>query len=260
MPAMGLLDGKVGLVTGAAQGLGRAIALLAAREGSAVVLADVQDEAGEQAAVEIRAAGARALYAHADVSIAPDVEALVAQTIDAFGALDWACNNAVGGAGGFGLLHEIDDRTWDRTIAVTLSGVFYSMKYEIAAMLANGGGSIVNITSSGALKGEAMLAAYVAAKGGVDTLTKAGAAEYAQRGIRVNSVAQGGFETPAIKRYFERFQEHAAKTIGTNALRRLGQPEEVAQPVLWLASDRSSYVTGTSITCDGGVMVNSHLL
>jgi NAD(P)-dependent dehydrogenase (short-subunit alcohol dehydrogenase family) len=188
------------------------------------------------------------------------VEKLVARTVETFGVLNWACNNAVGGAGGFGLLHEIDDRTWDRTIAVTLSGVFYSMKYEIPAMLASGGGSIVNITSSGALKGEAMLAAYVAAKGGVDTLTRAGAAEYAQRGIRVNSVAPGGFETPAIKRYFEKFPEFEAKTVGTNALRRLGQPEEVAQPVLWLASDRSSYVTGTSVTCDGGVMVNSHLL
>lgn len=257
---MGLLDGKVGLVTGAAQGLGRATALLAAREGSAVVVADVQEEAGEAAAAAIREAGGEACFVRCDVSVAAEVEKLVGRAVETFGRLSWACNNAVGGAGGFGLLHEIDDRTWDRTIAITLSGVFYSMKYEIAAMLANGGGSIVNITSSGALKGEAMLAAYVAAKGGVDTLTKAGAAEYAQRGIRVNSVAPGGFETPAIKRYFERFPEHAAKTIGTNAQRRLGQPDEVAQPVLWLASDRSSYVTGTSITCDGGVMVNSHLL
>src|SRR5262249_42562163 len=118
MHRMALLDGKVGLITGAAQGLGRATAVLAAREGSAVVLADVQDEAGERAAAEIRAAGGRARYVHADVAIAADVEALVAQTVDAFGGLDWACNNAVGGAGGFGPLHEIDDRTWDRTLAV----------------------------------------------------------------------------------------------------------------------------------------------
>ncbi|MGH7338578.1 MAG: SDR family NAD(P)-dependent oxidoreductase, partial [Myxococcota bacterium] len=154
----------------------------------------------------------------------------------------------------------IDDRTWERTIAITLSGVFYSMKYEIAAMLAGGGGSIVNITSSGALKGEAMLAAYVAAKGGVETLTKAGAAEYAQRGIRVNSVAPGGFETPALARYFERFPDKKQLTIATNAQRRLGSPEEVAEPVIWLASDRSSFVTGAAIACDGGVVVNSHLI
>jgi NAD(P)-dependent dehydrogenase (short-subunit alcohol dehydrogenase family) len=257
---MGLLDGKVGLVTGAAQGLGRATALLAAREGSAVVLADVQDDEGERAAAEIRAAGGRARYVHADVSIAADVEALVAETIDAFGALDWACNNAVGGAGGFGPLHEIDDRTWDRTLAVTLSGVFYAMKYEIPAMLKNGGGSIINITTAGVVKGEAMLGAYVAAKGGVDALTRAAASEYAARGVRVNSVAPGGFETPAIARYFERFPEQKQATIATNAQRRLGRPEEVAEPVIWLASDRSGFVTGACVACDGGVMVNSHLL
>jgi NAD(P)-dependent dehydrogenase (short-subunit alcohol dehydrogenase family) len=257
---MGMLDGKVGLVTGAAQGLGRATALLAAREGSAVVLADVQDEAGEKAAAEVCAAGGRARYVHADVSVAADVEALVAQTVGAFGALDWACNNAVGGAGGFGLLHEIDDRTWDRTLAVTLSGVFYAMKYELPAMLANGGGSIVNITTAGVVKGEAMLGAYVAAKGGVDALTRAAASEYALRGIRVNSVAPGGFETPAIQRYFERFPDQKSTTIATNAQRRLGRPEEVAEPVIWLASDRSAFVTGACVACDGGVMVNSHLL
>jgi NAD(P)-dependent dehydrogenase (short-subunit alcohol dehydrogenase family) len=257
---MGLLDGKVGLVTGAAQGLGRATALLAAREGSAVVLADVQDDEGERAAAEIRAAGGRARYVHADVSIAADVEALVAETIDAFGALDWACNNAVGGAGGFGPLHEIDDRTWDRTLAVTLSGVFYAMKYEIPAMLKNGGGSIINITTAGVVKGEAMLGAYVAAKGGVDALTRAAASEYAARGVRVNSVAPGGFETPAIARYFERFPEQKQATIATNAQRRLGRPEEVAEPVIWLASDRSGFVTGACVACDGGVVVNSHLL
>jgi NAD(P)-dependent dehydrogenase (short-subunit alcohol dehydrogenase family) len=247
-------------VTGAAQGLGRATALLAAREGSAVVLADVQDAAGEQAAREILAAGGRARFVRADVSRAADVEALVAQAVDAFGALDWACNNAVGGAGGFGPLHEIDDRTWERTLAVTLSGVFYALKYEISAMLKAGGGSIVNITTAGVVKGEAMLGAYVAAKGGVDALTRAAASEYAARGIRVNSVAPGGFETPALQRYFERFPEKKQLTIATNAQRRLGRPEEVAEPVIWLASDRATFVTGACVACDGGVMVNSHLL
>lgn len=257
---MGLLEGRVGLVTGAAQGLGLATAQLATREGSAIVLCDVQDDAGEKAAAAIRTAGGRALYVHADVSVAAEVEALVARTVDAFGALDWACNNAVGGAGGFGPLHETDDRTWDRTIAVTLSGVFYAMKYEIPAMLKNGRGSIVNITTAGVVKGEAMLASYVAAKGGVDALTRAAASEYSARGIRVNSVAPGGFETPAIQRYFERFPEKKQDTIATNAMRRIGRPEEVAEPVVWLASDRSGFVTGASVACDGGVMVNSHLL
>ena len=257
---MGILEGKVGLVTGAAQGLGRATAVLAAREGSAVVIADVQEAAGEVAAKEIRAAGGRADFVRADVTVPADLEALVAHAVNAFGGLDWACNNAVGGAGGFGLLHETDDRTWDRTLAVTLSGVFYAMKYEIPAMLANGGGSIVNITTAGVVKGEAFLGAYVAAKGGVDALTRAAASEYGARGIRVNSVAPGGFETPALLRYFERFPDKRDQTIATNAQRRLGKPEEVAEPVVWLASDRAAFVTGACVACDGGVMVNSHLL
>src|SRR5215468_10830990 len=260
MATMGLLDDKVGLVTGAAQGLGRATSVLAAREGSAVVLADVQERAGEEAAAEIRAAGGRAAFVRADVTVPADLEALVKRTVAEFGALDWACNNAVGGAGGFGPLHEIDDRTWDRTIAVTLSGVFYAMRYEIPAMLANGGGSVVNITTAGVVKGEAMLAAYVAAKGGVDALTRAAASEYRARGIRVNSVAPGGFETPALMRYFDRFPDKREQTIATNAQRRIGKAEEVAEPVVWLASDRSAFVTGACVACDGGVVVNSHLL
>jgi NAD(P)-dependent dehydrogenase (short-subunit alcohol dehydrogenase family) len=134
------------------------------------------------------------------------------------------------------------------------------MKHEVRAMLAGGGGSIVNVTTTGVVKGEAMLAAYVAAKGGVDALTRAGASEYASRGIRVNSVAPGGFETPAIRRYFERFPDFEEKTIATNAMRRLGAPEEVAEAVVWLASERASFVTGAALACDGGVVVNSHLL
>lgn len=257
---MALLDGKIGIVTGAAQGLGRATAALAAREGARVVLADVQVEAGEAAAAAIRADGGDALFVRADVTDPEQVEALVGRATEAFGRLDWACNNAVGGAGGFGPLHEIDDRTWQRTLAVTLSGVFYALKYEIGAMLATGGGSVVNITTTGVVKGEAMLAAYVAAKGGVDALTRAAASEYASRGIRVNSVAPGGFDTPAIRRYFERFPAFEEKTIATNAMRRLGTPAEVAEAVIWLASERASFVTGASLACDGGVVVNSHLL
>jgi len=257
---MELLEGKIGLVTGAAQGLGRAVALLAAREGSAVVVSDVQEQAGREAASAVRDAGGEARFVRADVSRPEEMESLVRETVAAFGRLDWACNNAVGGAGGFGLLHEIEDRTWDRTLAVTLSGVFYGMKYEIPAMLANGSGSIVNVTTAGVVKGEAMLAAYVAAKGGVDALTRAGAAEYSARGIRVNSVAPGGFETPALRRYFDRFPDFEARTVATNAQRRIGSPEEVAEACVWLASDRASFVTGASLACDGGVIVNSHLL
>jgi NAD(P)-dependent dehydrogenase (short-subunit alcohol dehydrogenase family) len=257
---MGLLAGKVGLVTGGASGLGRATCRSAAREGSRVVVADIDEAGGLESVDLIRADGGDALFVKTDVADPQQVEAMVARTVETFGGLDWASNNAVGGAGGFAALHEMDDRTWSRTLDVCLNGVFYCMKYEVPAMLERGGGSIVNIITASVSKGEAMLAAYVAAKGGVDALTRTGASEYASRGIRVNSVAPGGFETPAIARYFETFPEHAERTINQHAMRRLGKPEEVAEPVIWLASDRASFVTGACILCDGGINVNSHLL
>jgi len=257
---MPLLDGKVGIVTGAAQGLGRAVAELAVGEGSRVVLADVQAESGEAVAAAIRAAGGEAFFLQTDVSNAEQVEALVSSTVERFGGLDWICNNAIGGAGRFGPLDQIDDRNWTSTLDVCLKGVFHGMKFAIPAMLASGGGSVVNITTAGIFKGEAMLGAYIAAKGGVHALTLTGAAEYSARGVRVNSVAPGGIDTPAIRRYFEKFPEFEQQTVSTHAMRRLGRPEEVAEPVVWLASDRASFVTGSCITCDGGVMVNSHLL
>ncbi len=257
---MGLLDGKAGLVTGAAGGLGAATAILAASEGSKVTVADVNEEGGQDTVEEIRRHGGEAIFVHTDVSEAEQVEAMVARTVESFGRLDWASNNAVGGAGGFRPLHEIDENQWSRTLDVCLKGVFYGMKYEIPAMLEGGGGSIVNITSASIFKGEAMLAAYVASKGGVDALTKTGAAEYAARGIRVNSVAPGGFKTPALEGYLKTYPEIGDRVVATHAMRRFGEPEEVAEPVVWLASDRSSFVTGSCLLCDGGCLVNSHLM
>jgi NAD(P)-dependent dehydrogenase (short-subunit alcohol dehydrogenase family) len=257
---MSLLQGKIGIITGAAQGLGRAIAELGAREGSRLVLADVQAEPGEAVAAAIQRAGGEALFMQTDVSDAEQVESLVSSTVERFGGLDWICNNAVGGAGRFGPLDQIDERNWTRTMDVCLKGVFHGMKFAIPAMLASGGGSVVNITTAGIFKGEAMLAAYIAAKGGVHALTLTGAAEYSARGVRVNSVAPGGIDTPAIRRYFEKFPEFERQTVDSHAMRRLGRPEEVAEPVVWLASDRASFVTGSCISCDGGVMVNSHLI
>lgn len=257
---MTLLEDKVGIVTGAAQGLGEAIARLAAREGSRVVVADIQEEAGEAVATAIREAGGEAWFRATDVTDAEAVAGLVSAAVERWGRLDWLCNNAIGGAGDFGPLTAIDDRSWTRTLDVCLKGVFHGMKFAIPAMLEGGGGSIVNITTAGIFSGEAMLGAYVAAKGGVHALTMGAAAEFAARGIRVNSVAPGGMETKAIRRYFDKFPEYAQKTIDTHAMRRLGRPEEVAEPVVWLASDRASFVTGTCLVCDGGVLVNSHLL
>lgn len=257
---MGLLDGKAGLITGAGSGLGRATARLAASEGARVMVSDVVDAAGEETVKLVREAGGEAAYRHADVTLAGEVEELVTATVDAFGGLDWAVNNAVGGRAGFGPLHEIDDEGWNTTLDVCLKGVFHGLKYQIPAMLEGGGGSIVNISSAAVPKGEAMLAAYIAAKGGVEALTRTGAAEYAARGIRLNAVAPGGFATPAIERYFEQYPAFKERTIATHAMRRLGTPGEIAEAVVWLASDRSSFVTGACLMVDGGVQVNSHLL
>jgi NAD(P)-dependent dehydrogenase (short-subunit alcohol dehydrogenase family) len=257
---MGMLDGRVGIVTGAASGIGAATVKLATREGASVVLGDLQAEPGEALAKEIREAGGRALFVRTDVTRAADVEALVAAAVREFGALHWASNNAAGGAGDFSSLVETDDLTWERTLAVCLTGVFYCMKYEVPAMLASGGGSIVNISSASTLKGHAYLAAYTAAKGGVEALTKTAAAELSVQGIRVNAVSPGGIETPAIARYFRKFPDVHKRTVDSHAMRRLGTPEELAEAVVWLASGRSSYVTGANLLVDGGSSVNSHML
>jgi NAD(P)-dependent dehydrogenase (short-subunit alcohol dehydrogenase family) len=257
---MGLLEGKVGLVTGGASGLGRATCVLAATEGSQVAVLDVDETAGEATAEAVRRTGGRATFIRTDVADSHSVRDAVARIVSDLGGLDWASNNAVGGAGDFSPLHEIDEESWARTLDVCLKGVFHGMKHELPVMLERGRGSIVNISTASVSKGEAFLAAYVAAKGGVEALTKTGAAEYSARGVRVNSVAPGGIATPAIERYFRRFPDHEAATVAQHAMRRVGRPEEVAQAVVWLASDRASFVTGACLACDGGVLVNSHLL
>ncbi len=255
-----MLEGRAGLVTGAGSGLGRATCLLAAQEGASVMVVDVNRQGGEETVALVREAGGEASFFEADVADGAQVEAAVAATVKQLGPLRWASNNAAGGAGSFLPLHEIDDRTWSRTIDVCLKGIFHGMKYEIPAMLEAGGGSIVNISTASVAKGEAFLGAYVAAKGGVEALTRTGAAEYSARGIRVNAVAPGGFETPGLMRYFERFPEQKEATVRQHAMRRVGKPAEIAEAVVWLASDRASFVTGSCVGVDGGVRVNSHLL
>lgn len=257
---MGLLEGKVGIVTGSASGLGRATCLLAAEEGSRVVVSDIDEAGGKETVARVEAAGGEAFFVNTDVSDPAQVKEMVEATLSHFGALDWASNNAVGGSGGFAQLHETSDRSWRRNMEVTLDGVFYCLREEIAAMLERGSGSIVNIITASVSKGEAMLGPYIAAKGGVDALTRTAASEYAARGIRVNSVAPGGFNTPAIARYFEKFPDYKEQTIAQHALRRIAEPDEIAQAVIWLASDRSSFVTGANVLADGGINVNSHLL
>ena len=256
---MGLLEGRVGLVTGGGAGIGRATACMFAQEGARVCVAD-RDTAGGQGTVErIQKDGGEAIFVLADVSDAAQVEAMVKATVDAFGGLHCASNNAAFGAG-FALTADIPVDVWERTLAVTLTGVWLCMKYEIPAMLASGGGAIVNIGSDSGIKGEAFLSPYAAAKGGVITLTKTAASEYAERGIRVNAVCPGGVRTAGMESYQKRMPEVYERAVQSHAMKRLGEPEEIADAVTWLCSDRSSFATGQIMVVDGGALVKSHAL
>lgn len=247
-----MLKNKVAIVTGASSGIGRAIALMWAREGARVVVSDVNVAAGEETAALVRAAGSDALFVAADVAQPKDCEILVNRTVAHYGRLDVACNNAgIGGPQAPTADYPLDG--WAQVININLSGVFYGMKYQIAAMLKQGGGSIVNIASILGSVGFATSPAYTAAKHGVVGLTKAAALEYGALGVRINAVGPAFIHTPMISGLE---QDAAANTmlVAAHPMGRLGQPEEVAELVTWLASSKASFVTGSYYPVDGGYL------
>jgi NAD(P)-dependent dehydrogenase (short-subunit alcohol dehydrogenase family) len=245
------LNGKVAIVTGASAGIGRATALALAAEGAAVVVADIDVARGMQTAQDIVAKGGRALFVETDVADDESVATMVERTVDEFGGLDLAFNNA-GIEGAPAATHDCTPENWHRTLAINLSGVWSCMRHEIPRMLDRGGGSIVNCSSVAGLVGFAALPAYVASKHGVVGLTKAAALDYATQGIRVNAVCPGVIDTEMVQRFTAAQPGAEAALLADEPVGRLGHADEIADAVVWLCSSRSSYVTGQAIAVDGG--------
>jgi NAD(P)-dependent dehydrogenase (short-subunit alcohol dehydrogenase family) len=245
------LKGKVAIVTGASSGIGRAAVRLFAREGAAVVAADVQDPQGQELADDLARDQRPCSFVHADVSSELDIEGMVQFAMSSFGRLDVLFNNA-GIEGEQAPTADATIDNWERVIAINLKSVFLGMKHAIPAMLRTGGGSIVNNASVAGLVGFPGIPAYCASKGGVVQLTRTTALEYAAQGIRVNCLCPGVIDTPMVQRFTHDDPVLAAQLTETEPVGRVGRPEEVAELALFLASDRSSFLTGAIIPVDGG--------
>ena len=246
-----LLDGKVAIITGAASGIGRGAAMVFARHGARLVLADI-DDAGEETAKAVTEAGADALFVRTDVTSATDVEAMAQTAVAQYGRLDCAFNNA-GIEGAHQPLADSTEENWDQVNAVNLKGVWLCLRSEVALMQRSGGGAIVNTSSVAGLVGIPFgLSAYTASKHGVIGLTKAAALEYATAGIRVNAVCPGGIRTPMYDRAIDAGILTEEQAAALQPVNRLGTPEEVGETVAWLCSDQSSFITGHAIAVDGG--------
>ncbi len=244
------LEGKVALITGGGSGMGKVASELFAAEGAKVVLTDVNDEGGAQTAAGI---GDSALYVHADVSKESDAKAMVDTAVERFGRLDILYNNAGVMLPADGSVDTTDESVWDTTLAVNVKGVAFGCKYGVPAMIASGGGSIINVASFVAWLGAATSqTAYTASKGAVLAMTREIAVEYARKGVRCNALCPGPIETPLLMQLLSDDAKRQRRFVHI-PMGRLGQAEELAKAALFLASDDSSYMTGSSLIVDGGI-------
>jgi len=250
---MGRLDGKVAVITGAASGMGRATALRFAKEGSAVVVADLNAQGGEAVISEIAASGGRAVYQHTDVSSEDGIKALIDRAVKEYGRLDITYNNAgIGGA--VGRIEDLKADDWDKTFAILTRAVFFGIKYSIAPMRKVGGGSIISTASVAGLRGMAGLHAYSAAKAAVVNLTESAAIDLGHDRIRVNCICPGGVVTPLTYRGVAGGEQEVTRMMAKmQPIPRAGRPEDIAAMALFLASDESEWVTGAAMVVDGGI-------
>jgi NAD(P)-dependent dehydrogenase (short-subunit alcohol dehydrogenase family) len=250
---VGLVDGKIALVTGGASGIGRAASTLLGREGASVLVCDLDEDGGESTAAAIREAGGQAVFRRVDVSVEEEVEAMVAHCVDHFGRLDCALNNA-GITGPTAPIQEVDTQEWHRTLAINLGGVFFAMKHEIPVMQAQGGGSIVNTASGAGLIATPFMSAYCASKHAILGITKTAAVENAGTGVRVNAICPGTTDTPMLRSAMSLGPEVEKMIRNAMPGGRFGEPEEVAEAAVWLCSDRASFVSGESMLVDGATV------
>ena len=254
--AAGDLEGKVAIITGAAMGIGQACAVQMAKDGAKIVLADIDDEAGKAATEAIIESGGAAAFVKTDVSSMRDMEAMAATALDRYGTIDILVNNAAQAIGG--VVDETDEATWNRVINTNLSSVWRGMKVCVPAMRKQNRGSVINMSSAQAFAGFRGWAAYATAKGGVNALTQQSAVDLAPHSIRVNAVAPGTIMTPLNEKVFEEHpdpDELIATWNRAHPIGRFGQPEEVAEAVTFLASDRASFITGEIVRVDGGLII-----